>query len=133
MVIQWEIFWKTILGDLQPEVYLAHVAIMASGALVFFALDVNNAVRRDQNTPRKFSLSFLIRDNLVRGIGVVVLIMGVTLFYQDFFGTEINARLAFTTGLGIDAVIGTMLKQGKNMGAMKRSREKLLNQYKENG
>ena len=128
-MINWGTFWEIILGDMPVENFLAYVALMSAGALIFFTLDVSHAVRRDDSTPRKFNWGFMIRDNVFRGAGVLFVIMGTVIFYDSFFGVEINAKLAFTQGLGIDALIGVILKRGKQSGPLKKTRDKLMKKY----
>ena len=127
--MDWGIFWGIILEDMPLEHFLAYSALMAAGAGLFFALDVSHAVKRDQCSPGKFSWGFLIRDNILRILGVMLLIMAAVLFFEEFVGVAINAKLAFTQGLSIDALIGTMLKKGKQARPFKKGRDKLIKKY----
>jgi hypothetical protein len=67
----------------------------------------------------------MVLDNIFRGIAVVIIIMAGVIFFEDMYGVPINVKLAFQAGIGIDALIGTMLKIGKERGPLKKSRDKL--------
>jgi len=129
MGIQWDIVWRLLLGEMPMEKFIAYCLAMGAGALIFFALDVSHSVNKDAHTPKKFSWKFLIKDNIIRGLGVLLAIMATVILYEDFFGVAINVKLALTSGLGIDAIIGVLLKKGKERGPMKKSRDKLIERY----
>jgi len=128
--MNWQAIIKIILGELSPEHFIAYFALMCAGAFVYFVLDVRQSTRTDSATSRKFSFKFMVLDNLLRGVAVLILIMAAVIWYDSFFGVPINAKLAFASGLSIDAVIGVVLKEGKQIGPIKRSREKLMQKYK---
>jgi len=125
-LINWDIVLKIILEDMDVEHLIAYSAIMSAGAFLFFFFDVRNAVRRDDATSKKFSWRFMMRDNVFRGGAVLLAIVVIVIFYDDFFGVDINPKLALMQGLSIDAVIGTVLKQGKRSGVLKKSRQKRI-------
>ena len=108
------------------ESFFAYFALMCAGALVFFAMDVRRETKKDSI---KFSWGYLIRDNILRGIAVLFIIMACVLWYDSFFGVPINARLAFIQGLSIDAVMGMVLKEGKERGPLKKNQQKLRRKY----
>ncbi len=125
----WDTVLHIILGEMSVEIFVAYTGLMIAGAIVFFALDVNHSLKRNKGTPVKFSLGFLIRDNLFRALAVALVIMATVIWYDSFFGVPLNAKLAFTQGLSVDAVIGVVLKRGKQAGPLKKSREKLIKKY----
>ena len=124
--MKWEVFWKVILGEMPLESFLAYFALMCAGAIVFFAMDERREIKKNG---QKFSWAFMIRDNLLRGASVLIIIMACVLWYDSFFGVPINARLAFMQGLSIDAVMGLILKEGKERGPLKKSQQKLKQKY----
>ena len=77
-----------------------------------------------------FSWGYMIRDNFVRGIVVLIVIVATVLWYDEFFGTSLNAKLAFSQGLGIDALIGIIAKGQKETGVLKKTRAKLKQRLK---
>ncbi len=125
-LINWDIVLKIILGDMDVEHLIAYTAIMSAGALLFFYFDVRNAVKRDDATSKKFSWKFMLKDNIARGVIVLLAIVVLVIFYEDFFGVEINPKLAMMQGLSIDAFFGTVLKQSKRSGVLKKSRQKRI-------
>lgn len=128
-MIDWGEILKMYLAGMSLTHFIAYYVAMAAGAVVYFGLDVGHSTRSNQDTPKKFSLKFMILDNLVRGIAVMIMMAGAVVFYEDLYGTTINIKLAFTTGLGLDALIGTVLKTGKERGPWKKSRDKLVQKY----
>ena len=124
--MNWKEFWDIILEGDSPEAVLAFSLIMLAGAVVYFGLDVSRSVKKSKV---KFSWGFMVRDNLVRGIVVLVVIVATVLWYEEFFGVSLNAKLAFTQGLGIDALIGVVAKGQKETGVLKKSRAKLVKKY----
>ncbi len=127
--MNWIEFWNTILGGLSKEQALAYFILMAAGAFVNFAFSVGRSVRKDSRTPRKFSFWFLIRDNILRGLGVLIFMVVLLLYFEDFFDVALNGKMAFVFGYTIDTIIGSAVKDGKNIGVLKRSREKLIKKY----
>jgi len=125
--MNWQEFWDIILEGDSPESVLAFSVIMLAGAVVYFGLDV---ARSTKKSGQKFSWGFMIRDNFVRGLSVVIVVVATVLWYEEFFGTTLNAKLAFSQGLGIDALIGVIAKGQKESGILKRSRAKLEQKYK---
>lgn len=103
--------------------FLAYGSLMAAGAMLYFILDVKQSMEKDDFTPRKFDFWFMVKDNVFRFIGVALVISAATIFFESFYGVPINAKLAFTSGLSIDALIGTVLKQRKLLLRMDRRRE----------
>jgi len=113
MGVTWSEYWNIVLGGMEFTHFLAHASLMGAGAIVYFGLDVKQSQARDQHTPKKFNFWFMVKDNLMRFIGVVVVICVATIWFESFYGVPINAKLAFTAGLSIDALIGSVLKQRK--------------------
>jgi hypothetical protein len=54
------------------------------------------------------------------------MICAAVIWYEDFFGVPLNPQLAFISGLGIDALIGSILKTKKNSNGGRATRAKLL-------
>lgn len=129
IAIDWGAVWEIILSGMDPAHFIAYFLLMCGGAVVYFGMDVRQSMKKDAGTPVKFSLGFMVRDNLVRLISVLILIAAAVVFYEDFFGAPINAKLAFMQGIGIDALMGIALKEGKERGPLKRNREKLMQKY----
>ena len=127
--MNWTEFWNTILGDLTIEQTLAYFVLMAAGAFVNFALDVRHSVRKDPRTANKFRFWFMVKDNFFRGLGVLIMIAVMVLYFEDWFDTPLNGKMAFVFGLSIDVIIGKLMSEGKDTPMLKKSRDKLLSQY----
>jgi len=128
--IHWEEVTGILLNGMTLSQFVAYFLLMAGGALVFFALDVRHSTKSNSDTPTRFNFWFMIRDNVIRGLAVAIFIGASVVFYQDLYGVELNGKLAFTSGLGIDALIGTILKTGKEKGPMKKQRDRLISKIK---
>jgi hypothetical protein len=120
-----------ILNRLLPEGmdkldFYIYLGYFCAGAFVNFFLDVRSSVKHNPNTPRKFSLRYLVVDNILRGLAVAILIVVTLLNFEELTGTALTGLLAFAFGMDIDVIIGKFLSEGKNVGAYKRQREKLL-------
>ena len=124
--MNWKAFWDIILEGDSPESILAFSVIMLAGAIVYFGMDVARGAKKSD---QKFSWGYMIRDNFVRGVVVLIVIVATVLWYEEFFGTALNAKLAFSQGLGIDALIGVIAKGQKETGVLKKSRAKLKQRY----
>lgn len=129
MIIDWSHIAAILLDGMTLESFIAYSLLMGAGALVYFGLDVARATRKRSDTPTRFSWRFMVMDNLVRLFAVTLLIMATVLWFDSFFGVPINAKLAFTQGLSIDAVIGVVLKSAKERGPLKANRDKLIKEY----
>lgn len=125
--MNWKQFWDIILEGKSLETILAYSVLMGAGAIVYFGLDVARSTKKSKE---KFSFVFMIRDNFIRILGVVLVILATVLWYEEFFGVPLNAKLAFIQGLSIDAVIGVITKQQKETGVLKNTRAKLTAKYK---
>jgi len=128
--MDWKQFWDIILEGDSIESVLAYVVLMGAGAVVYFGLDVARSTKKSKH---KFSWGFMLRDNFVRILVVLLIIVATVLWYDEFFGVSLNAKLAFTQGLSIDALIVVIAKQQKETGALKGSRQKLNQKYKKDG
>lgn len=128
-------FWQEIFNiygvEFQMDLvhFMAYFIAMGIGALLFFGLDVWHSKSSNPNTPNKFSFKFMILDNILRFFIVLLLMAVSVLFYEDMFNSEINVKLAFWHGFGIDGFAGTLLKKGKDVGMMKKQRDKLITKY----
>lgn len=127
--INWQEVFRIILGEMALEHFVAYYGLMCLGALAFFGVDVAQSKNTDPGTPRKFSWKFLVKDNILRAVSVAIIMAAVVIWYDSFFGVELNAKLAFMQGMSIDAITGTVLKYGKTRGAMKKQRDKLTAKY----
>ena len=127
--MDWGEVIKILLDGMPVSRFIAYYLAMAGGAVVYFALDVSHSTRSNGSTPRKFNFWFMVQDNVVRGLAVMIFMAASVIFYKDLYGVDLNIKLAFTSGLGIDALIGTVLKNGKDRGPLKKQRQRLMQRY----
>jgi len=127
--MDWSEFWNTILEGLTLEQALAYFVLMAAGAFVNFALTVRRSIRKDARTPKKFRFWFMVRDNLIRGFGVLIFMVVLVLYFEDWFDVALNGKMAFVFGFTLDKIIGDIISEGKDSPILKKSRDKLLNKY----
>ena len=111
--INWTEYWTLVLGGMTVTKFFAFASLMSAGAFVYFVLDVNQSVATDSHTPDKFKFWFMVKDNIPRGVGVLIAICASVIWFESFYGVPINAKLSFTAGLSIDALIGQLLKTRK--------------------
>lgn len=116
-------FWQAFLGQYSFTEFIIFVVFFCLGAAIFFGIDVRRSVKKDPTTPVKFNLWFMIRDNIFRFIAVLAAIYMSIRFYEDFYGTALNEKLAMTMGIGIDAIIGKATSKVKDIPALKKYRE----------
>lgn len=127
--MNWQEFWNTILNGMDLERFLAYFVMMVLGAFVNFTIDVRRSMKKDIHVPKKFKFLFLIKDNFFRGLAVAIILVVMILYFEDWFDTPLNGKIAFAFGLTIDTIIGQILSEGKEAPILKRSREKLLKKY----
>jgi len=64
-------------------------------------------------TPRKYSTWFLIKDNAIRIVRTVLVIISVLVFSQQVFGLTVNNWIGFGVGLGFDRILALILSKIK--------------------
>lgn len=127
--MNWPEFWNTILGGMHFSEFAAYFVLMAAGAFVHFAFAVRHSRRKERDTPKKFKFWFMVKDNFFRGFAVLIVMIVMVLYFEDWFDTALNGKMAFVFGLSIDTIVGQLMTEGKDAPIIKKSRNKLLNKY----
>ena len=73
-------FWSNMLGDYTLTDFVTFVVWFLIGATVFFAADVRQSIKKDKGTPRKFNWWFMLKDNVLRFVGVLLMIFIMKMF-----------------------------------------------------
>lgn len=71
----------------------------------------------------------MVKDNVFRGIAVIIMLIVILLNFQELFGIPITGLLAYCLGLDIDLLIGKLFSEGKDFSPIKKQRQKLLDHY----
>ncbi len=108
-----EDFLKVLLGDLSFGSFAGYLTLTLIGALVSLFFDVKNRDGKSGATPKKFSISFLMWDNVKRFIGVIILLYVVVRFSDKLFPGEPIDWVMVSIGFNIDAVIASIKKDTK--------------------
>jgi len=119
-------FWGLLLNGMSFTQFIVYAILMAAGALIHFTLDVEHSVKKDPGTPRKFSLRFMVIDNILRGFGVILCIALAIPYYEIFMGTEISPQAAIAFGLTIDVIIKRLAGGTKNISGIRKRREAII-------
>lgn len=78
----------------------ALLAVVAS-----LALGVKRRNKGSISTPKDFSWSFFFKDNILRGLGTLLLLFIGVVFYQDIYGEPISSFKALALGLCSDQLV----------------------------
>ena len=130
-MINTEQLLEILLNGLTFTQFVAYAVLMLVGAAIHFTLDVEKSVKKDPETPKKFSFRFMIWDNVLRFIGVLLMILVIIPYFDVFMGTELNPQMALIFGLSIDLVIGRLAGGAKGLPAIKAQREEFVKKLNE--
>lgn len=118
-------FLSLVFGDISLAMYLACFLYAAIGAGVYTYAEVSGRNVESVNTPRKFSIKFLLLDNIKRYFLTIILIFLQFRFSKETLGVDLNPYVALSMGFSADGLAGI----GKRLTSiLKVNRQKLLNQ-----
>ena len=111
-------FWVLFLGEVLTPVSLAAGFVMSlMGMYLQWFFKTIYAMKYKEGTPKKFSLSYSIKDNwlkkLLTGLAIIIIIFVTYRFPVEFVGATYSMFYAFVVGLGIDWVIDRWFKISK--------------------
>jgi len=126
-------FWSLMLGDLNITQFIYYTGWALAGAVLLFVTDIRSSIKHDKHTPNKFSFLFLVKDNILRILGMILLLPVAVIHYKEIFsmvfGWEdalLNWKSAVLLGLTIDMVYSRIISGSiKEIPAYKQMREKM--------
>lgn len=126
----WSEFWSLFLGELSFAYLAAHFAFFMIGAIIHFAWKVKNRERSGRSVPKKFKWKFLLKDNLLRWLGVILLIFVNVRFFQDIYGSPLTPFLALGLGYSIDSLVGNSKRSAESgLSPLNKAKRKLIDKY----
>ena len=125
----WTEFWSIFFGDMTFAYLAAHFTFFMIGAILHFAWKVKGRDVGGQIAPKKFKLGFLIKDNIVRWLGVILLIFVNIRFFEEIYSSPLTPFLALGLGYSIDSVVGNSKKAAETLSPLKKAKDKLVKKY----
>jgi hypothetical protein len=92
------------LNGIDTNYFIALFIFGLLGALLNLLFNISDRDKESQRTPEKFSLLFLIKDNIVRFSITILLIYFGIIFSEYLFGVVITIQLAVCLGFSLDSV-----------------------------
>lgn len=113
---------RILLNGMDIPFFIAMLIAALAGILVLFLTDVSSAVKKDKDTPNKFSFWYMVKTGAARIIvGIIVISFTIVYFgelskivFQIDIPLEINGIVAFFIGLGSDTIVKKVVKYGKD-------------------
>lgn len=99
-----EEFTQNMLGDLSIAGYASGMLMALVGAILMLRINAQNRDKLSENTPYKFSWSFLVQDNLQRLITGFFLTYVTFRFAPQILQNDFSMFTAFLTGAFSDQV-----------------------------
>lgn len=98
-------FSVEVLGNKSIAVWLASFTFVLIGVIVSLRLSSLKRNKDSPNTPIKFSLLFLIRDNILRGLGSLFVAFSVIRFSEELLQIQFTYFFCFTLGACFDQAL----------------------------
>lgn len=104
-----QIFLNYLFGEITPITYVAAFIFLFFGLVIKWYIQINKAVKTNENTPSEFSLSYWFAHNFFKSMFSLfanVIIAFVALrFSSEIFNIPLSMFLALTLGICFDFVI----------------------------
>lgn len=104
--INWAEFWEIIMPGWTITKLAAYFTLLLIGVILHLTLDVRKSMKRDKDTPDKFSFRFLVKDNPFRWLGITLLLILSIIFFEDINGYPLTPLIAISIGWNIDSLVG---------------------------
>lgn len=98
-------FAGKLLNGIDPVDFIVFFIYSLMGLAFTLAVIALKRDPLDSRTPTKFSLPFLIKDNAVRIIASIFVIIPAILLCQNFFGSNATTYASFFIGAGVDLMV----------------------------
>lgn len=126
----WLEFWSLILGEITFAYLAAHFAFFMIGAIIHFAWKLKNRDHSGRVVPKKFKWKFLLKDNLLRWLGVILLIFVNVRFFEQIYGSPLTPFLALGLGYSIDSIVGNGKRSAESgLAPLNKAKKKLIDKY----
>lgn len=126
----WAEFWNIFFGDMSFAYLVANFLFFFIGAIIHFSWKLRNREKSGRLVPKKFKLGFLIKDNILRWLGVILLIFVNIRFFKEIWGSPLTPFLALGLGYSIDSIIGNSKRTAEDkFKPMQKVKKKLLDKY----
>ncbi len=115
---------KILLDDMPIARFIAFYIIALVGMFIFFAIQVNKAVKTNPNTPSKFSWKRLFSvTTVIRLVASILALAFAVVYYEELlvmiFNVEIagpiNAVGALILGVSIDKIVDGIIGAGETL------------------
>lgn len=100
-----EVYLSELLGNRSVAVWLVCFTFILIGVVVSLIISSRERNKDSPNTPYKFSFKFLVRDNILRILGSVLIAFTIIRFGEDMVGMHIGYFGAFLMGLCFDQLV----------------------------
>lgn len=97
-------FTTILLGDMPLPVFLAYLTLALAAAIIAMGLRGNAKRKRSAYTPEEFSITFLLRDNLMKILFNILLIAFAIRFCNEVMGMEATGWVSALIGLSSNAL-----------------------------
>lgn len=78
------------------------------GFIASLSIGVSRRNKGSISTPRGFSWSFFVKDNILRFLGTILILFIGIVFHQELKGEPINTFKALVLGLGVDQIVAIL-------------------------
>jgi hypothetical protein len=103
-------FTSVLLGDMETTVFLAYLFIALLAALLMMGIRGNRKKESSIGSPEKFSILFLLQDNIQK-LAITVLTIAFTIrFSVNLIGQDATGWAAFLIGIGSDRLTALFQK-----------------------
>ena len=126
----WQEFWNIFFGEMTFPYLAAHFAFFMIGAIIHFSWKIKNREKSGRTVPKKFKFGFMIKDNVLRWLGVILLVFVHVRFFEQIYGSPLTPFLALGLGFSIDSLVGNGKRSAEaGLSPLKKAKGKLLNKY----
>ena len=126
----WVEFWNIFFGGMTFPYLAAHFAFFMIGAIIHFAWKLKNRDHSGKIVPKRFKWKFLIKDNVLRWLGVVLLIFVNIRFFEQIYGSPLTPFLALGLGYSIDSLVGNGKRSAEaGLAPLNKAKKKLVAKY----
>lgn len=94
-----------LLGEKPIVVWATSFTFVLIGVLISLPIAAQKRDKKSSNTPTKFNVPFLFRDNIIRVLGSIFMTFAIIRFGEEFTGKELDYFGCLLLGLSFDQVL----------------------------